>query len=199
MWCKLTEEKITELVNNQINNHWGEAEPPKIELDMVKVALDRLEACFIEVKSNYFWKDGEVTFRIEHSVQYSIFLYYLSNTLYKNGQEESASYVYYLNKIMHSVDWFYAISLPVHFCAEHPLGSVLGRAEYGDNFFVYQGTTIGGNRKNGVLSYPKIGNNVVVYANATVLGGAKIGDNVIISANTYIKDEEIPSNCIVFG
>lgn len=99
---------------------------------------------------------------------------------------------------MHSVDWFYAISLPEHFCAEHPVGSVLGRAEYGDNFFIYQGATVGGNRKNGTLSYPYIGKNVVAYANSTILGSARIGDNVIISANTYIKSETIPSNCIVF-
>ena len=50
-----------------------------------------------------------------------------------------ASYAYYLNKIMNSVDWFYAIELPDVFCAEHPVGSVLGRAKWnGNRFFVYQ-------------------------------------------------------------
>lgn len=140
-----------------------------------------------------------MVFKIEHSVQYSIFLYYLSNELYKGKDEEMASYVYYLNKVMHSVDWFYAIELPEHFGAEHPLSCVLGRAKYGDYFFVYQGVTVGGNRKDGVLYYPVIGNNVTLYANATVIGNTYIGNNVIISANTYIKDEVIPDNCMVFG
>ena len=115
------------------------------------------------------------------TAEYSIFLYYLSNNLYKEKKEEAASYVYYLNKVMHSVDWFYAIDLPEYFGAEHPLGCILRRAKYGDYFFVYQGVTIGGNRHGGVLSYPTIGNNVTLYA------------------NTYIKDELIPDNCIVFG
>ena len=110
-----------------------------------------------------------------------------------------ADQVYYLNKIMHANDWFYAIDLPVHFHCEHPLGSVLGRASYGDYLFVYQGTTIGGNRSHGALSYPVIGNNVTMYANATVLGATNIGNNVLISAGTYLLSETIPDNCIVFG
>ena len=63
---------------------------------------------------------------------------------------------------MHTVDWFYQVELPVHFMAEHPLCSVLGKAKYGDYFFVYQGTTV-------------------------------------IGANSYLINETIPDNCIVFG
>lgn len=91
------------------------------------------------------------------------------------------------------------INLPNHFLAEHPIGSVLGRAEYGDYFFVYQGTTVGGNRKDGIIYYPTLGENVLMYANSTVLGNTKIGNNVIIAANSYLINEQIPNNCIVFG
>lgn len=36
-------------------------------------------------------------------------------------------------------------------------------------------------------------------SNSKILGKSKIGDNVIVSANTYIKDEDIPDNSLVFG
>ena len=65
--------------------------------------------------------------------------------------------------------------------------------------FVYQGTTIGGNRSRGQLCYPVLGNNVILYANSTILGDSHIGNNVVISAETYIINEDIPDNCIVFG
>ena len=52
--------------------------------------------------------------------------------------------------------------------AEHPLGSVLGKADYGDYLFVYQGTTIGENRKGDKLFYPVLGNNILLYANSTI-------------------------------
>ena len=136
------------------------------------------------------------------SVQWMIFLYRLAHQIFINGNgntPKEADQIYYLNKIMHSNDWFYAIELPEHFLCEHPLGSVLGRAEYGDHLFVYQGTTIGGNRAKDKLTYPVLGDNVILYANSTVLGDTHIGNNVVVSAGTYIINENIPDNCIVFG
>lgn len=46
---------------------------------------------------------------------------------------------------------------------EHPLGNVLGHTKYGDYLFIYQGITVGGNRKYDKLYYTVIGNNVVMY------------------------------------
>ena len=58
--------------------------------------------------------------------------------------------IYYLNKILHSIDCYFEIKLPTKFGVEHPLGSVLGRASYSEGLFIYQGCTIGGNK--GILS-----------------------------------------------
>ena len=70
-----------------------------------------------------------------HSVMNMIFLYYLSNELFKrNICSGLCDKVYYLNKIMHSVDLFYAIELPDVFGAQHPLGAVMGRAKYSNGF-----------------------------------------------------------------
>lgn len=106
-----------------------------------------------------------------------------------------ADKVYYLNKVMNSVDLFYEIELPDHFGVEHPLGSVMGRAKFGDEFFFYQGCTVGGNH----LTYPTIGSNVTMYANSSIIGNCHIGDNVSLGAGCLIKDQDIPSNSLVFG
>lgn len=100
---------------------------------------------------------------------------------------------------MHSVEWFYAVELPEYFGAEHPLGSVLGKAVYGNYFFTYQGVTVGGNRKGEKIYYPVIGDHVTMFSDSKIIGKAHIGDNIIIAANAYIKDTNIPSNSIVFG
>ena len=64
------------------------------------------------------------------SVQWMNFLYRVSHSLYeKYGSCKAADQVYYLNKIMHGNDWFYAIKLPVHFHCEHPFG-FLGTVEF---------------------------------------------------------------------
>lgn len=107
--------------------------------------------------------------------------------------------MYYLNKMLNAVDLFYAIDLPERWSCEHPLGSVMGRAAYGDHFFFYQGCTVGGNYNNGILEYPRIGDDVIMYSDSKIIGNSIIGDHVKIAANAYIKNEIIPNNSIVFG
>lgn len=196
-----------ELYNNlfrQLSLYWQDINYSVIK-KYVPCVLDKLKTilCNISKDNKYIWKNYDApTFTPMHSVQYAIFLYLLSNILYKNGQGDTkeADCIYYLNKIMHSCDWYYAIDLPDIFYAEHPLGSVLGRAEYGNRFFFYQGCTVGGNRsKSGELCYPKIGDNVLMYANSSILGKSLIGNNVILSAGTMVVGDIIPDNSIVFG
>lgn len=160
-------------------------------------SLSRVKKCFEVTKNKYYHDEmGRVYFSPYHSGQYSIFLYYLANTIHRAGSNASlATKVYYLNKIMNSVDWYYEIELPKYWGVEHPLGSVLGRAKYGNGFFTYQGCTVGGNKGK----YPTMGENVILYSNVTVLGDTKIGDNVVVSTGSTIKDENIPSNSLVFG
>lgn len=134
-----------------------------------------------------------------NSVIYCNYLYWLSKNLFLIQENDLADRVYYLNKMLNSVDLFYAIDLPDIWSCEHPLGSVMGRAKYGSHFFFYQGCTVGGNRNKGVLEYPVIGENVIMYSNSKVIGNSRIGNNVLISANAYIKNETIPDNSIVFG
>lgn len=188
---------LIQLVNRQINNFWAVDITDSIESVLDKTLM-RIQQDFQAVNNKYIYNDDNSLLRPIHSVSWSIFLYFLSHELYKHG-EESADYVYYLNKIMHSNDWFYAADIPTHFWAEHPLGSVLGRAQYGDFLMIYQGCTIGGNQKGSELYYPKLGHHFMMFANSTVLGNSKIGNWVILSAGTYVKDEIIPDNCIVFG
>ena len=165
-------------------------------------ALERVERCFQGVDNKYLKNEsGKVRFNPFHSIQYMTFLYYFANELYRNGMPSTlCDKLYYLNKTMNGLDIFYAIKLPEVWSAEHPVGSVLGRAKYGDGFFFYQGCTVGGNKgKDGILHYPVIGNNVRMYANSSFIGKCNIGDNVILGAGTLVKDTDIPSNSIVFG
>lgn len=113
--------------------------------------------------------------------------------------KQAADLVYYLNKIMHSVDWYHEIELPDYFIAEHPLGSVLGRAKYSNYLLIYQGTTIGGSYKGKRLYYPELGENVILYSGSSIIGKSHIGHDVIISANSCVKNEDIPPCSIVFG
>ena len=81
------------------------------------------------------------------------------------------------------------------FTFDHPLGAVMGRAEYSNYFTFSQGCTVGNN--HGV--YPRFGERVFMLSNSKVIGDCAIGDNVVIAANTYVKDQDVPSDSLVFG
>lgn len=194
------EKELFELIHHQIGAHWLRGGIKTSAIGSMHKALSIVENNFKRRNSAYFRRDNIAALNVYHSVQYMLFLYYYSHQLYLDGDEDSASKVYYLNKIMHANDWFYAVDLPPHFGAEHPLGSVLGRAQYGDYFFIYQGVTVGGNiDHDGILKYPTLGHHVLMYSDSKVLGDSHIGNYVVLSANSYVINENIPDNSIVFG
>ena len=198
MICDFSNKEIFDLVSKQVGNFWP-VEISDKDFPSLGKTLARIDKNFRQRKSGVFCRDGESVFSVAHTVQYTVFLYTYANQLYKDGNEKGAAQVYYLNKIMNSVDWLYAIELPEIFSAEHPLGSVLGRAKYSNYLFLYHGTTIGGNINKGKLCYPEIGERVLLYSDSKILGDTVIGNNVIVSANSYLLNEKIPDNSIVFG
>ncbi len=84
-----------------------------------------------------------------------------------------------------------------NFFIDHGTGVVIGETtEIGDNVKIYQGVTVGalsfpkdkrGDIIRGRKRHPTIGNNVVIYSGATILGGdTVIGDDAIIGGNAWI-------------
>ncbi len=169
----------------------------KIINSLSEDVIKRCKVCFSESRNKYYSKEGEVYFNPYHSGQYTIFLYYFSNTIFKKDKNYArlADKVYYLNKIMNSCDLFYEIELPEIFMLDHPVGTVMGRAKFGNHFTFGQNCSVGNN--NGI--FPVIGKNVSMSANSMIIGNSNIGDNVIIGAGACVKDQDIPSNSIVFG
>ena len=84
-----------------------------------------------------------------------------------------------------------------YFFIDHGTGIVIGETTtIGDRVKIYQGVTLGaksfeldgdGNPVKGIKRHPDIGNDCVIYANATILGGnTKIGDGCVIGGNVWI-------------
>lgn len=86
-----------------------------------------------------------------------------------------------------------------YFTIDHGTGVVIGATcVIGDNVKIYQGVTLGaksfpldaeGNPIKGIPRHPIIGNNVIIYANATVLGRITIGNGCVIGANMWVTED----------
>ena len=161
-------------------------------------ALQETIGCISQRNDRYHMSEKVKSLNPFNSCDYMVFLYYLSHELYREGEEEFASRVYYLNKSLNCVELFYAIELPKVWGAEHPLGAVMGRAKYGERFFFYQGCTVGANLRFS-NQHPIIGDDVTMCSNSKILGSCHVGNRCIIAANAYIQDEDVPDDSIVFG
>lgn len=77
----------------------------------------------------------------------------------------------------------------------HPMNIIIGRdCIIGDNCTIYHDVTLGQSRGK----FPKLGNCVIVYAGAKIMGDVKIGNNAIIGANAVVV-KDVLDNQIVGG
>lgn len=152
--------------------------------------LVRLSRCINAVK---MWALNE--FHYLHSSQYTIFLYYLSNTIWKNEkQQKLCSKLFYLNKALNGIDLFYEIEMPDIFFIGHSVGIVLAKAQYSNYLVLYQNSTVGKN--HGVA--PRLGEGVIIYPNSAIIGDCDIANGSVISQGVSVIDRSTQENCLCF-
>ncbi len=94
-----------------------------------------------------------------------------------------------------------------YFFIDHGTGIVIGETTViGDHVKLYQGVTLGarsfeldenGNPVKKIKRHPNIGSHVVIYANATILGGdTTIGDHSVIGGNTWLTSS-VPAGSVI--
>ena len=155
------------------------------------IALSRLRHCIAGVRA---WPAEQ--FDYLHSTQYCLFLYFLSNTIWKKTSEtEVPTKLFLLNKALNGIDCFYEIELPEVFFIGHSVGIVLAKATYGEHLVLYQNSTVGKN--HGVA--PVIEAGVVMYANTTIIGRCLVRAGTVLSQGTSVVNRDTPGDTLVFG
>ena len=115
-----------------------------------------------------------------------------------------------ITELAHSetgIDIHPGASIDHSFAIDHGTGVVIGAtAILGHNVTLYQGVTLGaknfpqeedGTLVKGIARHPILGNNVVVYANATILGRITIGDDSTIGGNIWLT-HDVPAGTKLF-
>ncbi len=127
----------------------------------------------------------------------AIFVYRLANVLYQLNVPVIPRLMTEYGHEKTGIDINPGATIGEYFCIDHGTGVVIGEtAVIGHHVKLYQGVTIGarsfkldenGHPVKGGKRHPNLGNNVVVYANATILGGdTYIADNSVIPGNSWI-------------
>lgn len=115
-----------------------------------------------------------------------------------------------LSEMAHSetgIDIHPAAQIGDYFTIDHGTGVVIGATcIIGAHVKLYQGVTLGaknfpldekGNPIKYIPRHPIVGNNVVIYSNATLLGRITIGDHAVIGGNVWLTHDVPPNTTIV--
>lgn len=125
-------------------------------------------------------------------------------SIYRIAHEFYKKKVPYISRIMTEyahektgIDIHAGATVGEYFFIDHGTGIVIGETTtIGNHVKLYQGVTLGaksfeldddGNPIKGIKRHPDIGDNTIIYAGATILGGnTKIGKNCIIGGNVWL-------------
>lgn len=198
---------VKDMLLNQISNNFFKSIDDEMLISRhFPMVLERFEKTISNIDNKYYYKvndDGvrEAYFDPLHTCQWLLFLYITANTIFKYESEKPEAArvicdkIYGQSKTVSGCDLYYEVNMPEIFCFDHPTGSFMGRAQYGNYFSFTQGCTVG----NVNEIYPVIGTHVTMLSGSKILGNSHIGNNCLILAGTIIKDQDVPDNSIVSG
>ncbi|MEK3789562.1 hypothetical protein [Paenibacillus sp. FSL K6-1230] len=197
MELSLSYRDFKDYVSRQINHFFPDNHSVAFkDIDPVfDMTIERTEYCFKNVTLSSYKKEGRPFLNHLHSDQYAVFLWFLSNNVWKETHNESLSNkIFYLNKTLNGFSCMYDTKLPEIFLLLHNVGTVLGKAEYSNYLVVSQGCTVGA--QNG--QYPRLGRAVALLPNSSIIGKCEIGDKVSIGINTTIYQRSIGNMTVAF-
>jgi serine O-acetyltransferase len=123
---------------------------------------------------------------------YAIASYRFAHFLYNKGVQIIPRMITEQAHSRTGIDIHPGATIGKSFCIDHGTGVVIGETTLiGDRVKIYQGVTLGAlsvNKEDAKIKrHPTIEDNVVIYANATILGGeTTVGHDSIIGGNVWI-------------
>ncbi|MBL8878311.1 MAG: hypothetical protein JNG88_04245 [Phycisphaerales bacterium] len=136
----------------------------------------------------------------------------LAITIYRYAHELYAMNVPLMPRIMSEhahrltgIDIHPGAQIGRSFFIDHGTGVVIGETSHiGNNVRIYQGVTLGalsfakdahGRVIRGTKRHPTVGDNVVIYANAIVLGGnTVVGDGAVVGGSVFVTESIEPAH-----
>jgi len=130
---------------------------------------------------------------------WAIFFHRVAHFLYGIGIPFFPRLISQISRLLTLIEIHPGAKIGNRFFIDHGNGVVIGEtAVIGNDVLIYQGVTLGGTGKEKGKRHPTIGSNVVIGAEAIVLGNITIGDNSRIGAGAVVT-KDVPPNSTAVG
>ena len=123
----------------------------------------------------------------------------INHHLWLDGRKTLAHFLQNRSSEIFGVDIHPAAQFGQGIMIDHGTGVVIGEtAVLGDDISLLHGVTLGGSGKESGDRHPKVGNGVMIGANASVLGNIRIGDGAKIGAGSVVV-RDVEAHTTVVG
>ena len=150
----------------------------------------------------YISTEDKIKITTGNYCQFFLIIYELGR-FFLNKNIDIVNKLYFLNISQLSFDLPIEVDLPLKTIIEHPFGSIISRHVKIKKDCVLEinsNCVIGGNlNKDNKLIYPEIEGNLIMLNNSSIIGNTKIKKNVLLSNGSYVKDEGVLEDVIIFG
>ncbi|MGD2143247.1 MAG: serine O-acetyltransferase [Anaerolineae bacterium] len=129
---------------------------------------------------------------------HAIWLHRLAHTLWANRLLFLGRLVSHVSRWLTGVEIHPGAEIGRRFFIDHGMGVVIGEtAQIGDDVLMYQGVVLGGTSLERKKRHPTIGHDVVVGADATILGPIVVGENARVGAGSVVVKSVPPGTTVV--
>lgn len=199
MKMSMDKESLLKYVKRQLDFYLpDEYEIDKNIMDIcIADALHRCENCFRHILISGYRYNGEAVFSHLHMDQYATFLYFLANSIWQEKEDKLlCDKLLNLNRILNGFFISYKCHMPEIFLFGHPVGSVIGNADYSDGLVVNQNVTI--NTRTDEYGKPKlkIGRGCYLGAGAKIIGCEEIGERCSIGTDVLIYNRRVETDSV---
>lgn len=124
--------------------------------------------------------------------------HHASHWLWTHGFRFLARFLSHIARGLTGIEIHPGATIGEGFFIDHGMGVVIGEtAEIGRNVTMYHGVTLGGTSWKKGKRHPTIGDNVIIGANAAILGPITVGENSKIGSGSVVNKEVPPHSTVV--
>jgi serine O-acetyltransferase len=130
---------------------------------------------------------------------HALWLHRVAHGLWRRNHLTLARLLSHANRFLTGIEIHPGARIGRRFFIDHGSGVVIGEtAEVGDDVLMYQGAVLGGTSSEHTKRHPTIGNDVVIGANAVILGNITVGDGTKVGSGSVVIEPE-PAGATVVG
>jgi serine O-acetyltransferase len=130
---------------------------------------------------------------------HALWLHRAAHLLWKIDQPISARLLSHANRFITGIEIHPGATIGRRVFIDHGMGIVIGEtAVIGDDCLLYKGVNLGGTSLARTKRHPTLGKNVIVGANACILGAIEIGDGARIGSGSVVV-RAVPEGATVVG